>query len=680
MLCQSFYMQQVIKKTREAVLRKIFLLMLYLVFIAGCSTPDSGRLIHTQNANSDDFDQYSSEGANTIENNYNYDSGLREEIRAALHDAETYYTNGVILYQSNLLDSSQIAFEEALLVLSELEFDPGIFQSEARWMDVLLKEIESDYRLTLMTSGVLYSEGSAAAFRDMFSDIRNFKRLKESGEFHHFVSDSVSYDVPIYLNEKVENSLAYLQTVAHNTFEKYLSRSGRYIPLMEKILAEEGVPHDIVYLPLIESGFNAHAYSYARAVGFWQFIYSTGKRYGMKRNWWYDERRDFEKSTRAAARYLKKLYNEFGSWELALAGYNGGEGRVRREIKKRKTKDFWKLRLKKETRNYVPLFMAATIIAKQPEKYGFFPSYEEPIEWETVKVSKCMTFNNISAKTGIAVADLELLNPELIRGVTPPNYKNYKLRIPVGKSGKLLAAYDKIPSEKNTNWVKHKIRRGETVSTIARKYGVSMSSIVSANDLKRPYRIIAGKSLMVPTTTGKSLSSSRKRIVSDGSGKYAVKRGDTLWEIARSHGVSVRSLKNANQLSSNRIYVGRKLTIPGSTGNARISGNIHTVRRGESLSTIAKKHGVSIAAIKKHNRLTSNTIYPNMTLNIPRKGSSNTLNTKDKQPTIYRVKRGDTLTRIARIFGVTIQDIAAWNDISNPSKIPRGKKLKIYNW
>jgi len=667
-------------KRSEDVLNKTFLIVLCLILIAGCSTPDSGRLTGARNADSNNFDRYSSEESKSIDNDFGDDSGQREEIRATLHEAETYYTNGVIFYQRNLLDSSQIAFEEVLLVLSELEFDPDIFKSEARWMEILLKEIESDYRLTLMTSGVLYSEGSTAAFRDLFSDIKNFKRLKESGEFHHYVRDSIVYDVPIYLNEKVENSLAYLQTVAHNTFEKYLSHSGRYIPLMEKILAEEGVPHDLVYLPLIESGFNAHAYSYARAVGFWQFIYSTGKRYGMKRNWWYDERRDFEKSTRAAARYLKNLYDEFGSWELALAGYNGGEGRVRKEIKRHKTKDFWKLRLKKQTRNYVPLFMAATIIAKQPDKYGFFPSYEEPIEWETVKVSKCMTFNNISAKTGIAVANLELLNPELIRGATPPNYKNYKLRIPVGKSGNLLAAYDKIPSEKNTNWVKHKIRRGETVSTIARKYGVSMSSIVSANDLRRPYRIIAGKSLMIPTAKGKSWSSSRKGIVPDGSGTYAVKRGDTLWEIARAHGVSVRSLKNVNRLSSNRIYVGRKLKIPGGTGNDDIGGNVHTVKPGDSLSRIAKRYGVSIAALKKHNRLKTNTIYPNMKLKIPHKGSSNALSMKNKQPTIYRVKKGDTLTKIARIFGVTIQELVAWNDISNPSKIPRGKKLKIYNW
>lgn len=661
----------------------VFAIIVFLLaVIISCSQYGSQNLTPNQpaarNGNNQNGDEINAADI-IIEDN----SSLRSDIREALGESESYYTDGVIYYQQNSLDSSQAAFEAALLVLSELEFDAEYFPTEAQWMETLLKEIESDYRLTLMTSGVLYSEGSAAAFRDLFSDIKNFKDLKESGKFHHFEKDSVVYDVPIVFNEKVENSLAYLQTVAHDTFEKYLSRSGRYMPLMEQILREEGIPHDIVYLPLIESGFNPHAYSYARAVGFWQFIYATGKRYGMKRNWWYDERRDFEKSTRAAARYLKDLHDEFDSWELALASYNGGEGRVRREIRKRKTRDFWKLKLLKQTRNYVPLFMAAVIIAKQPEKYGFFPTYEKPISWETVEVSKCMTFGNISAKSGISVVDLELLNPELLRGATPPNYKNYKLKVPVGTKDKLLAAYAEIPSEKNTNWVRHRIRRGETVSTIARKYGVSMSSIIAANDIKRPYRIYSGHTLMVPTTkgSGKIYSSRGSNVVPNGSGFYHVKRGETLWEISRAHNVSLSSLKKANSLTSNRIYPGRKLIIPGKKGNqrnAKSSNNVYIVKRGDSLSKMAKKFGVPVKAIKKLNRLKSNTIYPNMKLKIPQTGSSNTLALNKISPTVYKVKRGDNLWEIAKMFGVTIQDIVEWNNISNPSKLTKGKKLKIY--
>jgi len=656
-------------------LRKLNPIWLCALILAGCGSPDPGRLAGGQGAINNGNQEYlnaNSEGAaanDLIES---------EDIRAALKKAEIYYTQGVIYYQRNILDSSQVSFEEALLVISELDFDETIYQADAKWMATLLKEIESDYRLTLMTSGVLYSEGSAAAFRELFSDIKNFKTLKDSGHFHEPTKDSVNYDVPILLNEKVENSLAYLQTVAHETFESYLSRSGKYIPHMEKILAEEGLPHDLVYLPLIESGFNPHAYSYARAVGPWQFISSTGKRYGLNRDWWYDDRRDFEKSTRAAARYLKDLYEEFDSWELALASYNGGEGRVRREIKRAKSRDFWKLKLARQTRNYIPLFMAAVLIAKQPHKYGFFPDYEEPLAWEVVEISKCISFKNIAEATAIPVADLELLNPSLIRGVTPPNVKNHQLRVPVGYGELLRAAHDEIPSEKNTNWVHHTIKRGETVSTIAQKYGVSLSSLISANDLHKPYRIFVGQSLIIPIAGGHGHDTYASEVVPDGSGYYIVKRGDTLWEIARAHGVNLTTLKRANRLSSNQIYPGRRLLIPGSNSQQSVPENFYVVRNGDTLSKIARKFRMTVAELKRLNGLKSNTIFPNMKLNINKNSSSITLSQTPDRLTTYKVKRGDTLWKIAQLFNVTVQDLIHWNQIRNPSKLNRGEVLKIY--
>jgi len=255
--------------------KKFGFLIILMLIIGGCTRPDMGRLTarDSNNANANLNDDKAL--ART-------DSSQLQDIRGTLTDAESFYTEGVIYYQKNQLDSSQSSFEEALMTLSDLDFVYDTFPGEARWLETLLKEIESDYRLTLMTSGMLYSDGSAAAVRELFSDIKNFKQLKESNQFHQPSKDSVIYDVPIYMNDKVENSLVYLQTVAHDVFEKYLSRSTKYLPAMEKILKEEGLPHDIVYLPLIESGFNPHAYSYARALGPWQFIYATGRRYGMK--------------------------------------------------------------------------------------------------------------------------------------------------------------------------------------------------------------------------------------------------------------------------------------------------------------------------------------------------------------------------------------------------------------
>ncbi len=623
----------------------------------------------------------------------------RDQIRNALKECEKQYAQGIIYYQKNQLDSSQMAYGRALELLADIDIDneQGDFSEESKWAETLLKEIKADYELTLMASGEFFSEGSANAFRELFSDIKNFKALKEKKKTSVSNPDlqKVTYDVPITFNEKVENSLIYLQTVAHDLFEKYLGRSTRYIPLMSKILEEEGLPYDIVYLPLIESGFNTHAYSYARAMGPWQFIASTGKRYGLDRTWWHDERRDFEKSTRAACRYLKDLYNEFQSWELALASYNGGEGRVRKEIAKKGTRDFWKLNLKKQTRDYVPLFMAAVIIAKEPQKYGFNPIYEPPLEWETVVIDKCISFKNIQAKTGISVADLEFLNPEILRGVTPPNEKSYNLRIPVGFKDVFLAAYEDLPSEKVVNFVQHKVRKGETLSRIAAKHGVSLSSILSANNMGKNHKIYVGQSLLIPKpgiatesrsaaveTKSPSIAKTETKSTAAESSpvkKYTVKKGDTLGKIAQKHGVTVSALKRANSLRSNKIYAGKKLNIPGNGGEPPVETvTTHVVRNGDTLHNIALKYGVTVEAIKRLNRLNSSRIYPRMVLKIPEMSRQRMVENSGRQVKTYRIKRGDTLSKIADLFEVTVEDLIEWNQISNPHLLRSGDRLNIY--
>lgn len=663
--------------------------ILLLIFTLSCSHPDPDRLMRTddQSPDSRQEDVASEDGSSELSVDPEVNGDI--DITEAVDKAEYFYARGVQYFQQGLLDSAQEVYEQALLVLSDLDVDPDEKPKQAARIETLLNEIEQDYRLTLMSTGVLYSESSVMAFRELFDDLKNFKKLKESDAFRAFdKADTVIYDIPIILNERVENSLAYLQTVAREAFSTYLDRSSRYMPMVEEIIKEEGLPHDIIYLPLVESGYNPHAYSRARAVGMWQFISSTGRLYGLNHNWWYDERRDFEKSTRAAARHLNDLYKQFESWELALAAYNTGAGRVNREIRKKKTKDFWKLRLPRETRNYVPLFMAATIIAKQPEKYGFYPKYESALEYETVSVSKCISFNNISSSTDISVADLELLNPELRRGVTPPDLKNYPLRIPKGFQSKFLAEYDNIPSEKHTNWVRHKIRRGETVSSIARRYGVSQASILQANNLGRRSKIYAGRSLMIPTVNGSSYKqssgSSRKsssKVIASKNGKYRVKYGDTLWDIAVAHGVSVSELKRANRLSSNKIYSGRILNIPGKGSSKPIDYAKYykyTVKKGDTLWKIATRNGTTISEIKRANDLTSNRIYVGMSLMVPGIISSDAGSAGSGNYIIYTIKRGDSLWEIAKAHNVSIKELARWNNISTRSRLYPGDKLKIY--
>lgn len=666
--------------------RQLSFLALIMTLILGCSNPDPGRLMR---ADEDSASQVVVQADQQIDSS-SVESvlpGDGAEYDREIDRAEYYYAMGVEYFQKGIQDSAQQAYEQSLEILSEIDIAPEDYPDQASRVQKLLNEIEQDYRLTLMTTGVLYSEASVSAFRELFEDVKNFKKLKESNAFKPFdKTDTVMYDIPIEWNERVENSLVYLQTVARDAFSAYLERSSRYMPIVERILAEYDLPHDLAYLPLIESGYNPHAYSYARAVGMWQFISSTGRLYGLDYNWWYDSRRDFEKSTRAAAKHLKDLYDEFGTWNLALAAYNAGAGRIRREIRNRHTNDFWKLKPHKQTRNYVPLFMAATIIAKQPGKYGFYPDYEDPLKYDTVSVSKCISFKNISTFTGISVSDLELLNPELRRGVTPPDVDDYKLRVPRDYADEFLASYEKIPSEKKTNWVSHRIRSGETVSTIARKYGVSIASIVQANKLGRSRRIYAGKTLMIPVPPGRGSSGAsyaKSKVVKSDNGRYVVRYGDTLWDIATAHGMTVAELKSLNNLSSNKIYTGRELIVSAPENVKRpADGSFtkYTVRRGDNLWKIAKKFQTTVTVIKRANGLVSNEIYPGNSLMVPAISSSDTgyAESVPGEFVFYTIRRGDTLWDIARTYGVDINDLARWNDISSKSRLYPGNRLKIY--
>jgi membrane-bound lytic murein transglycosylase D len=317
------------------------------------------------------------------------------------------------------------------------------------------------------------------------------------------LSPVITYDVPIVLNALVTNYITFFQTRLRDRFEEWLARSRRYIPLMQQILKEHQLPEDLVFLALIESGFNPKAFSRAKAAGPWQFIQGTGKKYGLRIDSWIDERRDPVKSTVAAAKYLKDLYGLFGSWPLSMASYNAGEGRVKRAMARTKAEDFWELNsssLRPETKNYVPKFMAATIIAKDPEKYGFFIDYQSPLIYDEVEVSKPVHFKVLAKAAGISVSDLKIYNPELKKEMTPPKYPRYRLKLPPGTKERFLANFSPKTVKEIIASVsqKHRIQRGETVSSIARKYDVSVKKILEANQLERESTIQAGQILLIP--------------------------------------------------------------------------------------------------------------------------------------------------------------------------------------
>ncbi|MFQ5597320.1 MAG: LysM peptidoglycan-binding domain-containing protein [Nitrospiria bacterium] len=416
---------------------------------------------------------------------------------------------------------------------------------------------------------------------------------------------AVTYDIPIVHNALAGKYITLFQTRLRPHFEKWLARSGRYTEMMREILRDYQLPEDLVYLALIESGFNPKAFSRSRASGTWQFIKGTGKKYGLQIDRWIDERRDPVAATHAAANYLRDLYALFDSWPLALAGYNAGEGRVARAIKRTKTKDFWKLRksrlLHRETKNYVPKFMAATMIAKNPKKYGFDVTYHTPWEYDEVEIAKAAYLSSIAKNAGISLKELRKYNPQIKRDVTPPRMPGYRIKLPKGKGDIFLANYS--PDEEEDLVIgrsfKHRVRRGETITSIARRYGVSIRRLLETNGLKPRSIIRTGQYILVNDGWR------------GGDDKHRIRRGETISTIAVKYNVPMRHLLEVNQLHKKSII---------RTGDTLIIPEIrkHTIRRGETIGAIARKYTVRTQDLLRANRLKKgNFIREGRTLIIP---------------------------------------------------------------
>jgi membrane-bound lytic murein transglycosylase D len=311
------------------------------------------------------------------------------------------------------------------------------------------------------------------------------------------------FDIPIVINTRVEQFIQIFQTTLREKFVTWLARSGKYIPIMKKLLKEQGLPEDLVYIALIESGFNPYAYSRSKAVGPWQFIYLTGKRYGLKVNWWVDERRDPEKSTIAAAKYLKDLYETFACWYLAAAGYNAGEYKIVKAMKRYRTEDFWRLTkvryLKRETKDYVPLMIAAALVAKDPEKYGFTDvEYQKPLRYEKVRVPELTGLSVVANACEASLEEIKDLNPELRRGVTPPNENDYEIKIPFGRKDLFEVTFQILQVFEKFEFKTHLVKKGETLKGIAKLYRVDLEPLLELNHLTKATPISKGTILSIP--------------------------------------------------------------------------------------------------------------------------------------------------------------------------------------
>jgi len=313
------------------------------------------------------------------------------------------------------------------------------------------------------------------------------------------------YAFPLKMNDQVEYYLDFFQNRHRKTFAKWLARSSRYLPMIKKELAQAGLPEDLAYLPMIESGFNTTVSSRASAVGTWQFMRATGKNYGLKVNEYVDERCDPEKSTKAAVAYLSNLYKEFDSWHLAVAAYNAGEGKIRKAMKQSDTDDFWEIAqsqyIHSETKLYVPQLIAAIMIAKDPGKYGFDGiDYDEPLDYDTVHVPCGTSLKAVALACALPEEEILALNRHLSKAITPPSEANYPVRVPPGKKELVTKNLPKVRQVKVTEFNTHEVKRGETLTTISRKYKLSKTTLLKANNLEQE-RLSLGQHLRIPYQT-----------------------------------------------------------------------------------------------------------------------------------------------------------------------------------
>jgi membrane-bound lytic murein transglycosylase D len=449
-------------------------------------------------------------------------------------------------------------------------------------------------------------------------------------------------ELPLDLKPAVENYIYFFSGRGRDTLEAALARAGRYREMIQRVLKEEGVPQELIYLAQAESGFHPLAVSRAGARGMWQFMASRATGYGLERNWWVDDRQDPEKATRAAARHLRDLYREFNDWYLAMAAYNSGPLTVQNAVARTGYADFWELYnrgvLPKETRNYVPIILAVTIMAKNPAQYGLENvALESPLKADTLDIDYPVDLRLVAECTDASLATLQELNPSLLRMTTPKD-GDFELKLPRGSKDKYLRNVAAIPVDKRVWWRYHKVASGDTLASIGRKYHTTASAISIANDLRASDMLQPDSRLIIPIAPGKERAANNlafsKRTL-----HYRVRKGDTVLSVADDFGVPADRLRQWNHLHGNQLHSGRVLTIHrvvaepepararqasahrGTAAKSRLRNGlnaserrVHTVKPGETLSSIAAEYRTTAAQLQRTNKLASATIHPGDTL------------------------------------------------------------------
>jgi membrane-bound lytic murein transglycosylase D len=509
---------------------------------------------------------------------------------------------------------------------------------------------------TLETDTLVNEDNYSAADDSLALANSHWPEMPSGGASPYFKENSI---FPTIENPRIDFWLTYFTGPGRERFERALYRMELHRPAVQKILDERDLPQELICIALIESGFATKAVSSAKAVGPWQFINGTARRYNLRVNWWYDERCDVTASTYAACNYLKDLYDIWGDWYLAFAAYNCGEYRVARQIARQKSENFWQLDLPLQTERYVPKFLAALYILRDPAKYGFTIPQVEPIRYDLVTVTEATDLDVLARCAGTTSDVIKDLNPQFRRGATPPNME-IQVRVPLGAGDACLASLANLPAEDRVAWKEHRVKRGETLSMIAGKYGTSVEAVRDANGLKRKSMLSVGQTLMIPVsgvTANPGLANSKPQYMMPTNGvdraaldryaqraaanyvapastagkkkiTYKVKSGDTLGEIAEQYHTSIDRIRSWNNLSRRKhIYAGQRLAIyvneayqqaevrdtPATTNivmadESRFNKQKHLVERGESLYSISKQFNVSVSDLMSWNGLSRSSI------------------------------------------------------------------------
>ncbi|HEV2115842.1 MAG TPA: LysM peptidoglycan-binding domain-containing protein [Terriglobales bacterium] len=547
-----------------------------------------------------------------------------DPIDTLVAQAEEQYQAGQANYAAGHLEAAKANFDSAFDILTQASGGASSDERLQKEFDKIVDGVNSLELVALRQGDGFTEQKSEPAPIDETNQITfpvdpniKAKAAEEVRQIHS--------DLPLTMNDAVASYINYFSTRGRGVLERALTRAGLYSDMIRRVLKQEGVPQDLIYLAEAESGFHPVALSHVGARGLWQFMSSRAKGYGLERSWWVDERQDPEKSTRAAARHLKDLYKEFGDWYLAMAAYNSGPLTVQQAVQRTGYADFWELYrrnvLPAETRNYVPIIVAVAIMAKNPAQYGLDQIVpDKPIPTDTLTINYPVDLRLVAECVDSSVSTLQELNPSLLR-MTTPREGTFDLHLPAGTTEKYQAAIASIPRDKRVWWRYHNVTEGETLASVARQYHTTARAIAEANSLDG-IELEAGTKLIIPVAAGRyveAIAYSRRLT------RYRVRRGDTLSSVADDFGVPVVRLRRWNPRVRGKLRPGMVLYLhrplpPGehevvsvrghakskhssklrasSSGNKKI---LHKVRQGETLYSIANQYNTTVAALRRTN-------------------------------------------------------------------------------